>query len=210
MTWRERFDRVAQPVVRSIARAVRGDSEDQSPLPTRTEHAETEDQSSLPTSAERAETEVSAVPAWGLLPSQIPPRVKMLRGASSVEILKGAWVSAGKVSVVVAVAGTVILLGRDDIPLFWIVPLALLSGGAARVYRTGRAAARMREEHRAGYTVWGRKALRYPQIDDRTGYVIREAGAPELSKQEQAAEVKRVRDISRFVARHLKTTRDPG
>jgi hypothetical protein len=113
------------------------------------------------------------------------------------------------VSIVVAVLGTVILLGRDDIPIVWIVPVTFLSGGAILAFRHYRAGARTRAEHLAGYTVSRRKAPDIPQVDARTGYVIRPAGAPELSKQQEAAAVKRVREIGRFVARHPRTMRDP-
>jgi hypothetical protein len=212
MTWRQRLRRAARPFVQSVARGVRGDSEEQgrgrlsaeqsveAELAVGAEHTQ---------AAKPAETEPSAVPAWGLLPSQVPPRVELLRGDSSIEILRGAWGAALYVSIVIAVVGTVILLGRDDIQLVWIVPVTLLSGGAILAFRYYRAGIRTRAEHRAGYTVLRRKAPDIPQVDAMTGYVIRPAGAPELSKQQQDAAVKRVREIGRFVARHPRTMRGP-
>lgn len=205
MTWREQIRRAGRTILRPVARAVRGDSVEQAepehqPDPTPARTGTIGDDVTVP----------PAVPAWGLLRSQVPPRVELLRGTSSFEMLRGSWGDVLRTSLVVAVVGTLALLGRDDIPLFWIVPITLLVGGGLRARSSYGARARIRQEHRAGYTVWRDKGPQYPQVDFWTGYVIRPAGAPELSKQQEAAELKRVREIGRYVARHAKTLGGPS
>jgi hypothetical protein len=188
---------------------VRGDSEGRQPEHD-VERSAVEPAEVEPAQARRpAEAEPSAVPPWGLLPSQVPPRVELLRGDSSAEILKGSWGAAVQVCIAVAVLGSGLLLQRDDIPFVWIVPITLLSGAGLLAVRYYRAGTRARAEHVAGYTVRRREASGIPQVDDRTGYVIRPAGAPGLSKHQEAAAVKRVREISRFVARNPRTMRGP-
>ncbi|KQO11658.1 hypothetical protein ASF06_03225 [Agreia sp. Leaf244] len=198
-----------RPLVESVARAVRGDSEERTQEPeverAEVERAEVERAQAV----KPVETEPSAVPPWGILPSEVPARVELLRGDSSAEIVKESWGAAVQMCIAVAVLGGAVLLQHDDIPLVWVVPIALLGGAAtlaASYYRIGK---RVKAEQRAGYTVWRRRAPDVPQIDARTGYVIRPVGAPELSKQQEAAALKRVREIGRFVARHPRTMRGP-
>jgi hypothetical protein len=220
MTWRERIRRAGRTILRPVARAVRGDSEELSPSLPSIEQAgagpdagtaEAQRAADAEPTPARANIADTAVPAWGLLPSQVPPRVELLRGNSSTEILKKSWGSVVQVTVMVAVLGTLYLLDRqDDIPLFWIVPITLLVGGVQFAALGYRICTRARAEHRAGYTVWRRREPQLPQADARTGYVIRPAGAPVLSKQQEAAELKRVREIGRFVARYPRTLGDPA
>jgi hypothetical protein len=209
MTWRERIRRAARPIVRSVARAVRGDSEVQSvPEPSGAGAPAISPPASPvePRPPQQADTEQSAVPPWGLLPSQVPPRVELLRGNSSSEILRKSWGSAVQLTAMVAVMATLILLDRkEDVSLVWILPTTLLVGGAQFAVIGYRVRARTRAEHRAGYTVWRRRSPQLPQADARTGFVIRPAGASPLSKQQEADELKRVREIGRFVARHPRT-----
>ena len=183
---------------------MRGDSEER-PQEPEAERAEVERAQAV----KPAETEPSAVPPWGILPSEVPARVELLRGDSSAEIMKGSWGAAVQMCIAVAVLGGAVLLQHDDIPFVWIVPIALLSGAATLAVSYYRVNKRIRAEQRAGYTMWRRQAPDVPQIDARTGYVIRPVGAPELSKQQEAAALKRVREIGRFVARHPRTMRGP-
>jgi hypothetical protein len=209
MSWRERIRRATEPIVRSVARAVRGDSDAQSMSEASVAGATAISPPASPVEPQlprQADTEQSAVPPWGLLPSQVPPRVGLLRGRASIEILRRSWRPAVQLTVVVAIYGTFILLDRrEDIPLVWIVPITLLVAGTQFAAIGYRARKRARAEHRAGYTVWRRRALQLPQADALTGFVIRPAGAPMLSKQQEAVELRRVREIGRFVARHPRT-----
>jgi hypothetical protein len=216
MTWGERIRRAARPIVLSVARAVRGDAEVQSPQSSAAEDgpsvnppvAQVAPRSRpRPRSGRRAEEEHSAVPPWGLLPSEVPPRIELLRGNSSVRIARSSGRSAAQATLVAAFFGTVVLLQRqDEISLVWIVPIILVIGGAMLVVLAHGTRARIREENRAGYTVWRRKAPKLPQVEEATGFVIRPAGAPQLSRKQEAAEVKRAREIARFIARHPRTT----
>jgi hypothetical protein len=197
MAWRQRLDRAARPVVLSLARALRGEAGEDRPAPTALPESGT---LAPPDPVVSAVERESLLPDWGLTPSQIPPRVALLPGRSSRELLRrsrshGARAFAGY-SVVVALA---FLTPADKGVIALFAMVMLFVGGAIYAVVGESWVERAQLERGAGYTVWRRGTRWKPQVDAETGFVIRPARAAELTgKQEQAA-LKRVREIARYL-----------
>ena len=196
MTWRQRLTRLGKPLVASLARVVRGDAEggalppEPSPEPSEAELAR------------RTEADRSTVPTWGIHPSQIPPRVELLRGRSSIELRNRRRGVARHVLVGYVIVVAFSFLTRDDKTAVALVAVVALVAGAV-VFGRARSEwiTRSRQEHAAGYTVWREGEVRRPQVDPETGFEIRPAGAPQLTKREEAEALTRVRDIARHLER---------
>ena len=146
------------------------------------------------------EAHSSSVPLWGLLPSQIPARLELLPGRSSLELFRrsrriAAW---GFASYVVVVVVAFIIVGKPG-PVTLFALVALVAGGAVLGLVGSPYVERTKDEHRAGYTVWRTNTLWKPQVDAETGFVIRPAGTRALSEQEEGAALKRVREIARYL-----------
>ena len=206
MTWRQRLTRLGKPLVASLARVVRGDAEGGAlppePLDSVERRAEAADEAADAEIVRRIDAGKSAVPTWGIPPSQIPPRVELLRGRSSIELRTGALGAAKRVLVGYAIVVTFSFLTGDDkllVALFAVV--ALIAGAVVFVRARGDWITRSRQEHAAGYTVWREGEVRRPQVDPETGFEIRPAGAPQLTKHEEAEALTRVRDIARHLER---------
>lgn len=203
MTWRERLGRVGRPVVSSIARVLRGDSEAEdpplqaAPVPSAVQPIS----AVVALEPERtSEAKAPSLPPWGLPPSQVPPRLTLLPGPSSLELFRrsrrvAAW---GFASYAVVVVAAFIIVGKPG-PVALFALVALVVGGAVLGLVGSPYVERTKEEHRAGYTVWRQNTLWKPQVDAETGFVIRPAGARTLSKQEEAAALKRVGEIARYL-----------
>lgn len=192
MTWRQRLTRLGKPLVASLARVVRGDAEGGALAPAPSE----------PEIARRIEADRSTIPTWGIHPSQIPPRVELLRGRSSIELRNGRRGVARHVLVGYAIVVTFSFLTGDDkllVALFAVV--ALIAGAVVFVRARGDWITRSRQEHAAGYTVWREGEVRRPQVDPETGFEIRPAGEPQLTKREEAVALTRARDIARHLER---------
>jgi hypothetical protein len=147
-----------------------------------------------------SEARASAPPPWGLLPSRIPPRIELLPGRSSIEQLRlsrtiAAWMFGAYV-VVVALA---LLTQKETGAVALFAMVALLLAGTVLGIIGEPSTKRTKREHDAGYTVWRRGSLWKPQVDPESGFVIRPARAPELSRRQEAAELTRVREIARYL-----------
>ena len=158
----------------------------------------------LPEPARKPETpseaHVSSLPPWGLLPSQIPPRLELLPGPSSLELFRrsrriAAW---GFASYAVVVVAAFIIVGQPG-PVTLFAMVTLVVAGAVFGLAGPPYVERIKDEQRAGYTVWRQNTLWKPQVDAETGFVIRPAGARELSLQEEVAALTRVREIARYL-----------
>lgn len=153
-----------------------------------------------PESGSPSEVHAWSLPPWGLLPSQIPQRLEVLPGPSSLELFRrsrriAAW---GFASYAVVVVAAFIIVGRPG-PVTLFALVALVVGGAAFGLVGPPYVERIKDEHREGYTVWRQNTLWKPQVDAATGFVIRPAGARALSLQEEAVALKRVREIARYL-----------
>jgi hypothetical protein len=197
MTWRQRLGRVARPVVLAVARALRGESQEQRRATTvpPASHAR-----HLSVAAVAAVEKTSSLPPWGLRPSQIPPRVELLRGRSSIKLLRRSRSLVGRVLVVYAIVVTLAFLTWENHGAVALTAMVALFVGGAIYGAIGEPSIeRARLERDAGYTVWRRGTRWKPQVDAETGFVIRPAGAPELTKKQEAVALKRVREIARYL-----------
>jgi len=150
--------------------------------------------------AQRMQAAQSTVPAWGIQLSQIPPRVELLRGRSSIERRTQARGAAKRVLVGYVIVVTFAFLTGDDkllVALFAVV--ALVAGSVVFVRARGDWITRSRQEHAEGYTVWRKGDVHRPQVDPETGFEIRPAGASRLTKHEEAEALTRVRDVARYL-----------
>lgn len=192
MTWRQRLTRLGKPLVASLARVVRGDAEGGALAPAPSE----------PEIARRIEADRSTIPTWGIHPSQIPPRVELLRGRSSIELRNRRRGVARHVLVGYVIVVAFSFLTRDDKTAVALVAVVALVAGAI-VFGSARSdwITRSRQEHAAGYTVWRKGEVRRPQVDPETGFEIRPAGAPQLTEREETEALTRVRDIARHLER---------
>ncbi|SMQ73740.1 hypothetical protein SAMN06295943_2980 [Agreia sp. VKM Ac-1783] len=142
----------------------------------------------------------SSVPAWGIQPSQIPPRVELLRGRSSIELRTQARGVAKRVLVgYVIVVTFAFLTGDDKLLVALLAVVALVAGAVVFVRARGDWITRSRQEHAEGYTVWRKGDVHRPQVDRETGFEIRPAGASRLTKREEAEALTRVRDVARYL-----------
>lgn len=209
MTWRQRLGRAARPLVQSVARAVRGETDEetlqQSPPGAPGASGPVQSLEARPSSppiaaVTREEPEQSSLPAWGIDASEIPRRFELLPGPSSIELLARTRIIAGwAFSVYAVAASTAFLLANNHGPVaagaigvFILGCLALQLFGEPSANRT-------KKEHAAGYTVWRLGTLWKPQVDPKTGFVIRAIDEPGLSKKEEAEALARVRELARYL-----------
>jgi hypothetical protein len=87
----------------------------------------------------------------------------------------------------------------DKLLVALLAVVALVAGAVVFVRARGDWITRSRQEHAEGYTVWRKGDVRRPQVDPETGFEIRPAGAPQLTKREEAEALTRVRDIARYL-----------
>jgi hypothetical protein len=195
-------------VVFAIARVLRGDSGEQgvkithgaSVAPATSAKPGTSATPGISGADEAPDVEASSLPPWGLLPSQIPPRVELLPGPSSLVLFRrarsiGTWIFGSYAAVVIG--AFVVVRNPGAIALAAMV--VVLVTGAVLSLVSPPYAERATQERAAGYTVWRNNHVWRPQVDDETGFVIRLAGAPALSKGEELAALERVREIARYL-----------
>lgn len=121
-------------------------------------------------------------------------------GRSSIELLRRSRrIAAWFFAIYAVVVAAAFLVGVNPGAVALGAMIVLLVAGAVLGLVGPPHVERTNDEHRAGYTVWRRGTLWKPQVDAETGFVIRPAEAAGLSKQEEAAAQKRVREIARYL-----------
>jgi hypothetical protein len=197
MAWRQRLDRAARRVVLSLARALRGEAEEDRPAPTALPDSGSPEPPEPVLSAVEKE---SAPPAWGLTPSQIPARVTLLPGRSSRELLRRSRSLGGRAFACYAVVVALAFLTPAHKGAIALVAMVALMFGSAIYAVVGESwVERAKLERGAGYTVWRRGTRWKPQVDADTGFVIRPAGAAELTEKQERTALRRVREIALYL-----------